>query len=257
MVTVPGAGAFGLDHLLVHERVAASTTSVLYDRSGTGWSEDADLPRAADAVVDELRALLHVLGIPAPVVLVGHSLGAVYVRRFAQLFPAEVAGLVLLDPAHEDYDRHQPEHLRLATHLGVPEPELTNELRALGRAQLESVLGPLPDAVRGPLVERHLERLAVGLREGGRVLADFDALRTGGPVPSVPLVVLTAQGTEGMLAPAEVVREQAQGMAALGAEIAAAGGGEHRTLLDASHTTVPTARPDAVAAAVSDVLARC
>lgn len=255
VVTLPGAGGIGLDHLLVHRRVAALTTSVLYDRAGTGWSDDADLPRSADAVVDELRALLRVLGISAPVVLVGHSLGGVYARRFAQRFPDEVAGLVLLDPAHEDHDAFQPEHLRLATHAGAPEPELTDELRALGRAQLDAVLAPLPAAVRAPLLEQHLHRLRAGFREGSSVLADLDALRSGGPVPAVPLVVLTAQGAEGMLAPPEVVREQAAGMERLGAAIAAAGGGELRVLPDASHTTIPTARPDAVADAVRDVLA--
>jgi pimeloyl-ACP methyl ester carboxylesterase len=35
-------------------------------------------------------------------VLAGHSLGALYARRFAQLFPADVAGLLLIDPGHED-----------------------------------------------------------------------------------------------------------------------------------------------------------
>lgn len=256
VVVVPGGGAFGLDHLLVHERVSAFTTSVLYDRAGTGWSDDAALPRSADEVVDELRALLRTLAVPAPFVLVGHSLGGVYVRRFAQRFPGEVAGLVLLDPAHEDYDDFQPEHLTLAANLaGATEPELTGELRALGRRQLETVLAPLPDAVRGPLVARHVERLAVGFREGGRVLADLDDLRRGGPVPEVPLVVLSATDVDPTFAPAEVLREQVAGNERLCAAIAAAGHGEHRSLPDAAHPTIPTARPDAVADAVRTVLA--
>ena len=255
VVVLPGAGGMGLDHLLVHERVARSTTSVLYDRAGTGFSEDADLPRPADEVTDELYDLLRLLGVLGPYVLVGHSLGGLYARRFAQRHPVHVAGLVLLDPAHEDHDAHQPEHLRLATTLaGATEPELTPELYALGRAQAEAVLAPLPATVRGPLIAQHLHRLAVGFREGGRVLDDLDVLRAGGPVPRVPLAVLTATGVDTTFAPAEVLREQVAGTARLGAAIAAAGDGEHRTVPDAAHTTLPTARPDAVADAVQHVV---
>jgi pimeloyl-ACP methyl ester carboxylesterase len=66
IVFVPGGGSVGLDFLLVHEQVAQLTTSVLYDRAGTGWSDDADLPRSADEVTDELRALLRAAGLPRP-----------------------------------------------------------------------------------------------------------------------------------------------------------------------------------------------
>jgi pimeloyl-ACP methyl ester carboxylesterase len=90
-VFLPGGGSLGLDFLLVHERVARRTTSVLYDRASTGWSDDVDLPRPADAVVDELRALLAAMGVPAPYLLVGHSLGGLYAQRYAQRFPGEVA----------------------------------------------------------------------------------------------------------------------------------------------------------------------
>jgi pimeloyl-ACP methyl ester carboxylesterase len=54
----------------------------------------------------ELHALLRAVQIPPPYVLVGHSAGALYLRVFAHMFPQEVGGLVLIDPATEDfYDR--------------------------------------------------------------------------------------------------------------------------------------------------------
>jgi pimeloyl-ACP methyl ester carboxylesterase len=34
--------------------------------------------------------------------MVGHSIGGIYVRKYAALYPTEVAGLVLLDSAHEE-----------------------------------------------------------------------------------------------------------------------------------------------------------
>src|SRR5919112_720052 len=71
VVFAPGAGSVALDFLLVHQRVAEMTTSVLYDRAGTGWSEDVELPRSAEEVIDELRAVLRASEVPAPYLLVG------------------------------------------------------------------------------------------------------------------------------------------------------------------------------------------
>src|SRR6516225_8053876 len=93
VVFLPGGGLTGLGYLNLHEQVSQFTTSVLYDRAGTGWSDHVQLPRSATEVTDELRILLRVADVPAPYVFVGHSLGGIYARRFAQRFPADVAGL--------------------------------------------------------------------------------------------------------------------------------------------------------------------
>src|SRR4030095_6301583 len=98
----------------IHDQVSEFTTSVLYDRAGTGWSEVVKLPRTATEVTDELRSLLHAAGVPAPYLLVGHSLGGIYTRRYAQRFPDEVAGLLFLEPAHEDFPAIMPEQQLLA-----------------------------------------------------------------------------------------------------------------------------------------------
>ena len=58
VVFLPGAGRVGLDYLNIHGQIADLTTSVLYDRAGTGWSDEAELPRSAAAVATELHALL-------------------------------------------------------------------------------------------------------------------------------------------------------------------------------------------------------
>jgi pimeloyl-ACP methyl ester carboxylesterase len=109
VVLAPGAGMIGLDYLNIHDQVSQFTTSVLYDRAGTGWSDQVELPRSGTEVTGELRSLLHAAGVPAPYLLVGHSLGGFYVRRYAHRFPDEVAGLLFLDPFHEDYPAHTPQ----------------------------------------------------------------------------------------------------------------------------------------------------
>ena len=263
-VFVPGGGSLGLDFLLVHEQVAQLTTSVLYDRAGTGWSDDADLPRSADEVTDELRALLQVAAPPPPYLLVGHSLGGIYVQRFAQRFPEEVAGLLLLDPAHEDWDLYQPEHLRLASNPSgeIELPALSDELLAQIGGYFEAMLVGFPASVRRQLIDKRLspERVFTGIQDGGRVLADLDDLRNGGARPDVPLIVLSGTGvdpSQTMFQPEELIREQIRGSERLFDAIAAAAPrGQHRSLSDVSHPTIPMVRPDAVAAAVKDLLAQ-
>ena len=143
MIFVPGAGSFGLDFALVQERVAEFATAILYDRAGTGWSDDAELPRSATEVTDELRAVLQATAGPAPYVLVGHSLGGAYVQRYAQRFPDEVAGLVLLDPAHEDWNLYMPEDLQIRAE-DMQEVELPPEYIALVREQFTPALLGVP-----------------------------------------------------------------------------------------------------------------
>ena len=50
-----GGGAVGLDYFNVQERAAQLTTSVIYDRAGTEWSDRVELPRSSAEVTDELR----------------------------------------------------------------------------------------------------------------------------------------------------------------------------------------------------------
>jgi pimeloyl-ACP methyl ester carboxylesterase len=94
VVFLPGAGLVGLDFLNIHDQISAVITSVLYDRAGTGWSDEVRLPRSAAEVAGELRALLRAADVPPGYLLVGHSLGGAYARRYAQLYPGEVGGVL-------------------------------------------------------------------------------------------------------------------------------------------------------------------
>ena len=73
-----------------------------YDRLGFGKSEKLAVAHTADEIVDDLHRLFQVARVPPPYVMVGHSIGGIYVRKYAARYPAEVTGLVLLDSAHEE-----------------------------------------------------------------------------------------------------------------------------------------------------------
>jgi pimeloyl-ACP methyl ester carboxylesterase len=74
--------------------------ALAYDRPGMGWS--AEIPGARDphTLAGELRTLLEQANLPRPYILVGHSLGGLHALAFADLYPQDVAGLVLVDSSH-------------------------------------------------------------------------------------------------------------------------------------------------------------
>lgn len=71
-----------------------------YNRAGYEGSGLAAGMRDAHTVVTELRAELRERGLKPPYVLVGHSLGGLYMQYFARTYAEEVAGLVLVDSTH-------------------------------------------------------------------------------------------------------------------------------------------------------------
>lgn len=81
----------------VQSEVAKTTRVCTYDRAGMGWSDPGPLPRDARQFARELHTLLSEARIPAPYVLVGHSLGGLAVRVYAHDHPSEVVGVVLVD----------------------------------------------------------------------------------------------------------------------------------------------------------------
>jgi pimeloyl-ACP methyl ester carboxylesterase len=77
---------------------------VSYDRAGLGRSEPSIRPRTARVIAEELRAALMRAQLAPPFLLVAHSAGGVYARMFATIYPSEVIGLVLVDPAAEAFE---------------------------------------------------------------------------------------------------------------------------------------------------------
>jgi pimeloyl-ACP methyl ester carboxylesterase len=102
------AGASHLAWARVAPEVSGLARVVSYDRAGYGWSDPAPGPRTAGAIIEDLREVLREEGERGPFVLVGHSFGGLVVRLFALQHPKEVAGLVLVDPAHEAMNERLP-----------------------------------------------------------------------------------------------------------------------------------------------------
>jgi pimeloyl-ACP methyl ester carboxylesterase len=83
--------------------LAASHRTCVYERAGIGTSEPGPQPRTAQQVADDLQALVDAGAIPAPMVIVSHSLGGMFTELFAAEHADEIAGLVFLDPRTAEY----------------------------------------------------------------------------------------------------------------------------------------------------------
>lgn len=98
----------------VQPAITAMTRTCFYDRAGMGYSDPPAKPITALNVTDDMRAVLARLGVKGPVVIVGHSIGGFYATVFADRFPGDVAGLVLVEPGFANQvDPRPPESLEV------------------------------------------------------------------------------------------------------------------------------------------------
>lgn len=127
----------------VQRELAPSTRVVAYDRPGLGYSDPAPAGLDAAGLARDLRTALHRLGVEGPYLLVGHSMGALTTRVFAQRYPGETAGMVLVDPRRGPLEQDWPE-------VGPLRETTPVELRAApaaARLGLLRLLDPLGNAV--------------------------------------------------------------------------------------------------------------
>ena len=96
-----GFACFSLVWDLVQRDVAQFAHVYSYDRAGLGWSESSPHKRTSPNMVQELHTLLEILHAPKPYILVGHSFGGLLMQLYANTYPNDVYGLVLVDSSHE------------------------------------------------------------------------------------------------------------------------------------------------------------
>lgn len=101
VVVEPSLGGEAQAWRRIAETLAQDTTVVTYNRAPYGASSPARDGRLPRDIAADLDGVLKALGISGPLVLVGHSIGGIYVRAYAALHMDRVAGMVLVDSSHE------------------------------------------------------------------------------------------------------------------------------------------------------------
>lgn len=116
VILIAGGGGTTSVWAKVQPAVARFARVCSFDRAGLGRSRAIDHPQSADEIVDDLAELLEVADVHPPYVLVGHSIGGIYARRFDERYDAQVAGMVLIDSSHEEqiwrFAQNEPGALR-------------------------------------------------------------------------------------------------------------------------------------------------
>ncbi len=98
-VVLDARAAHGLlEWRYVQPQLAASARVCSYDRAGIGFSDPGPFPRDADADASDLHALVASGAIARPFVLAGYS-GSTYATRiYADRYPNDLLGIVLIEP---------------------------------------------------------------------------------------------------------------------------------------------------------------
>ena len=191
------SGAFGTsaDWDLVLDDLAKGGRVCAYDRAGVGDSRPRAGAEDVISIAEELAALLDNLGETGPVILVGHSNGALYAETFAALWPARVAGLVYVNGVTSN-DGDDPMLLADLTR----ERRLSNLAATAGEFGLAPLAAPSvvkaenlpPDAARRK--RRALSgtnRLRVARDEDRAIVPGLSITRNlGGSPAEIPTVVI-------------------------------------------------------------------
>lgn len=263
-----GAGGTGLDWDLVRRASEAFATTVAYDRAGLGWSDRGPKPRTLQVHVTELRSALQLLDADPPYVFVGHSYGALVGRAYAYEHADEVAGLVLVDAAHEDqYSYYPEEYVRRGR-------EMARSMRLMGIVSGAIIGSGLPALFAGRIPDPVADRLPSDVARDRRALAvvspkhmrtvtdEFVALddslsylrRIRRPLGHLPVVVIThgIPVTEGV--PQHLQTDVENAWQKMQADLASISTNASLIVAEGSGHNVPVEQPQTIVDAIRDVL---
>lgn len=194
-----GLSGSSLDWSLVQPELGRATRVCAYDRAGMGWSDPGPQPRTPRQIAGELHTLLTNAGIAGPYVLVGHSLGGKNVRLFAQQYPQEVAGMVLVDARGEYVDANtSPAEEQTFQRASAAQAFLYRVTRSVGLVRLIGASlwgGPaMPREMRteGMLLTTSQRSVDAQTAEGLERASDDAQLQAAPSLGDRPLIVLAA-----------------------------------------------------------------
>ena len=253
VVLESGFGGWSIDWASVQPQIARFASVCSYDRSGLGWSERTAGSPTRSEIASRLRTLLHTAGAPGPYVLVGHSLGGLYVRQFARDFPDETAGMVFVDSSHEEMGGRASESDRKRARSRLRLLNYGRYLMPFGVQRL--IKQPVANASTLRAIDQPAA-YAIGYRTSsyfavydeivGLLEEGFDEAMKLEPVPDVPIVVLaSAENLDGERG--AFWEELQKELAELSSD------GRYEVAKDSGHF-IQVDRPELVVAAVKDVL---
>ncbi|WP_257461542.1 alpha/beta hydrolase [Archangium lipolyticum] len=258
VVLEAGANAMSSGWAWVQPEVAKSTRVCSYDRAGTAWSELAPGPRDAAHVAEQLHTLLANAGERGPFVLVGHSMGGLFVRVYADRHPGEVAGMVLLDASHPDQLQRLPESARKQFELGMKVMDLAPALIHVGLVRATGLFAAigrgLPERAFAEVeafsaTTRNLEAASAEMRAWDDSTAQVRATRGLGERPLLVVSAGSAAGAEEIVPVFQALHRELVSLSSRG---------EYRLIPEANHLSLLTEEAHArqTSAAILEVVGK-
>lgn len=152
IILVAGGDAFSIDWALVQPRVAGDTRVCSYDRAGLGWGDSGPADETVEQTISDLHALLRAAGEKPPYLMVGTSIGGIFIRAYQHAFPDEVGGLIFTNSSNR---------------VGMSVKGKGALLWELTVDEIRSAF-PLPSTMKGPAPTREGE-LSIGCPQSCRL----------------------------------------------------------------------------------------
>jgi pimeloyl-ACP methyl ester carboxylesterase len=261
VVLESGLGETMLNWTQVQAETAAFARVCSYDRVGFGWSEPVNELAYSPQVASSLHELLKNADIPAPYLLVGHSIGGIHVRNFAHQFPDEVAGIVLVDSSHDSQRAEDPDEgknpllslCRVIAPFGI--------VRMLNLAESGSETNPhLSPQERQALIATMNRSHYCQAMANEEAAADVDmSQQAPKPLGDVPLTVLTATQSANRLAdelPASLIEQVNALWAEKQLDLVALSSNSSQVLATESAHYIQYEQPELVVEAIRDMIGK-
>ncbi|MBE9917432.1 alpha/beta hydrolase [Paenibacillus donghaensis] len=207
VVFIAGSGtpsAF-TDFYYLQKQLQPYARTISYDHAGFGWSETTNIPRTIDIVAEELHELLLKADEKAPYILVGHSLASLEALRYAQKYPNEVKGILLLDGGSPEYYEQVSEMKSYFINRMFAGFRATGMVRALGNVGVllpftgENIRNKqLPDEIRGldtAMYYNHIGEYS-NINAIKNINKNARSVIEGGHLKDIPLIILSSDSGE-------------------------------------------------------------
>lgn len=163
VVFISGSGtpcAF-TDFYYLQRNLQQYAKTISFDHAGYGWSERTNIPRTVDTLANELHELLEKSNQSSPYILVGHSLASLEVIRFAQQYPNEVKGIVLLDGGSPEFYAMESEFKIFLINRITAGLRASGAIRCLGNLRI--ILHFTAEELRYSMLPSHLKDIDISM----------------------------------------------------------------------------------------------